>query len=138
MASVSSDLSVEDHLRIAREFLDFGARVASGAESADSVALGWAVTSAYYAALHAVSAHVLAAHDERAASHADRDRWLRDRRFPEFAEQDRREYFGLKAASEAARYFGRAYTVLDHTLWRQRAERMVTKWSDRARKAASS
>jgi hypothetical protein len=134
MASASSELSVDDHLRVAREFLDFGARVVAGSSPADPVTLAWAVTSAYYAALHAITAYMLAAHDERAATHADRDRWLRDRRFPEFAEQDRKEYFGLKAASEASRYYGRAYNVLDHTLWRQRAERIVAKWGDRARK----
>lgn len=133
MGNESSDLSVDDHLRIAVDLLNYGAWTLS--QRADPTAIGHAITDAYYAALHAVSAYVLARHDERARSHADRDRWLRDRRFPEFTDQDRREYFGLKSASEAARYHGRIFTILDHTLLRQRAERLVAKWGDRAKRA---
>lgn len=125
---------MEGHVLLAEELLSYGAWTL--AQRADPTAIGHAITDAYYASLHAISAYVLARHGERARSHADRDRWLRERRFPEFVEQDRREYFGLKTASEAARYHGRVFTFLDHTLLRQRAERLVTKWSDRARRPA--
>jgi hypothetical protein len=128
------ELTVGDHLRIAAEFLDFGARVSASGASPDAVTLGWAITSAYYAALHAISAYFLARHGERAGSHVERERLLRDPRFPEFSRQERAEFFNLKDASEDARYRGQPFTALHHTLYRQRAERLVAKWGDRARK----
>jgi hypothetical protein len=136
MATGSTDLSPADHLRLAREFLDFGARLAA-ADAPDETSLGWAVTAAYYASLHAVSGYFLARHGERPGSHVERERLLHDRRYPEFGKQDREDYFGLKNASERSRYLGVPTTVLHHTLYRQRAERLVAKWGDRAGKAAS-
>lgn len=53
----AAELTVGDHLRIAAEFLDFGARVSASGASPNAVTLGWAITSAYYAALHAISAY---------------------------------------------------------------------------------
>lgn len=136
MASASSEPSVADHLRVSADFLAFGARVLAGETAADSVTLGWAITSGYYAALHAVSAYFLARHGARATTHVERERLLRDPKHPEFSRQDREDYFGLKDASERARYLGQLVTPLHHALHRQRAERLVAKWSERARKAA--
>lgn len=136
MVPAPSDLSEEDHLRQAEGFLDFGAWLVSHRD--DAVSVGWAITNAYYASLHVISAYFLARHGLRAASHQERDRWLRDRAFPEFAQQDRVEFFKLKTASEDARYRGQVFTLLHHALYRKHAERLVAKWGDRARKARPS
>ena len=42
MAPAPSELSADDHLRIADEFLGFGARIVL--EHTDAVTVGWAVT----------------------------------------------------------------------------------------------
>jgi uncharacterized protein (UPF0332 family) len=126
------DPTVQEHLRIAQEFLAFAAWLRQSGRD-DAVTVGWAITNIYYAALHTASAYVLARHGVRAESHADRDRWFRPNGFPELSRLDRADYFELKRQSEAQRYRGEQFTWADFERLRDRGEHFVAKFATRAR-----
>lgn len=99
----------ENHLRQARDNLAFARRLLATFED-DPTAMQWAVTAAFYCALHALEAHLLR-HGERSRNHHERLVMLRQRRFgvpPEVYTA----YRQLKWRSEGARYH----------LWQFRAE----------------
>ena len=95
------------HLRQARENLEH-AEWLLAMRPGDHTALRWAVTAAFYAALHAMSGH-LAGRGVVVGSHEDREHELRSRRngvpFPVFD-----AYSQLKRRSVGARYLLQVFT----------------------------
>lgn len=128
---MSSDLSVEDHLRVADELFELAAWLI--AARPEGFANGWAVTHVFYAAVHALSACVLARHGVRAPAHQDRFHWFRE--YPELRKSEAWDYRLLKTASEESRYRGQRYTVAQYTEFRATAEKLCKHWRSMAGKA---
>jgi hypothetical protein len=130
---VSSDreLTVEDHLHLADELLALAAWGAA-ARPDDGLAVGWAVTQVFYAAVHGLSACVLARHGVRAPAHQDRGRWFNE--YPELRKGEAWDYRALKQASEGSRYRGVPYTAAQYAAHRTTAERLIAHWAAMARK----
>lgn len=109
-ASGSTDLDPRSHLDGADANLAFGQAIAA-AQPDDPVALGWAVTAVFYAAVHEARAYLRARHGRRIVAHEDmRGVWDA---FPEMR-AGKAPYTELKQQSESARYYlNRAFTADD-------------------------
>lgn len=132
MASESSELDARGHLDAATTLLDECAALGALRDPGAAVRPGWLITAAFYASLHAISGYVLARHGVQVVAHRDRAEWFRS--FPELA-QERFPFTSLKKQSEAFRYYAAAYTWDEAERSLAAAQRIVAKWSDRARKA---
>ncbi len=129
--SSDRELTIEDHLRLAEELFALAAWGAA-ARPDDGLAVGWAVTQVFYAAVHGLSACVLARHGVRAPAHQDRGRWFAE--YPEFRKSEAWDYRGLKRASEESRYQGVPYTAAQYAAHRTTAERLLAHWAAMARR----
>ena len=130
--SSEPELTVDDHLLLADELFALAAWGAA-ARPDDGLAVGWAVTQVFYAAVHGLSACVLARHGVRAPAHQDRGRWFTD--YPELRKSEAWDYRALKRASEGSRYLGVPYTAAQYAVHRATAERLVAHGATLARKA---
>ncbi len=96
------------HLQQARANRDFAHQlVAQDARLSSPVAVQWAVTVAFYAALHSIEAH-FATLEVHSQSHWDRTQNLRDYPVPD---QVHAAYMMLKEYSEQGRYRLRTFSA---------------------------
>jgi len=89
------------------------------------VAIRWAVTALFYAALHALSAYMLHRYDVVALEHKHRWPWLRT-----YSELKRfaYDYRELYERSHAARYSPATFTGSDYDKLRARGRHMIERW----------
>lgn len=98
----STDLAkAQRHAAGAVRNLDFARSLRTG-QATDPTTVGWAITALFYAAVHAVRAHLVHRHGEVVTSHEDL-RHLKDK----YTELNRTlsKYSYLKQQSESARYY---------------------------------
>lgn len=117
--SGSTELSSNAHLAGADSNVRFGELLVASRPD-DVVAIGWAVTALFYAALHETRAYLMAAHGRRVVAHDDmRSVWGEH---PEMRSV-RSPYTELKQQSESARYYlNRAFRPDDFVYLKARYE----------------
>ena len=115
--SGSTELSARAHLQGADANLAFGSGLV-GASPEDPVAIGWAITALFYAAVHEARAYLVARHGRRIVAHDDmRAVWDSH---PEMR-AGRTPYTELKQQSESARYYlNRAFVASDFSFLAER------------------
>lgn len=132
MASGPSDppaTSAAEHFAAAEKFLRHAERLVA-LRADDALMPGWVIVAAFYASLHAITGHVVAAHNQRAQEHHDRSQWFR--RFPELG-PDRFVFQKLKNFSEAFRYYCEPYEWDTAEATLKDAKGLVSKWARRRR-----
>jgi len=131
MASASPDPDPSALLDGARALLDDCVVLAAARGVGPGARPGWAITAAFYAALHAISAYVLVRHNERVNPHQDRSHWFK--KYPELA-GNQLAFTSLKKQSEAFRYDFAPYTWDDADRSVAAPRQIVAKWAPQTRR----
>jgi hypothetical protein len=122
----SPRLTAESHLAGARSNLDFGDYLLVG-QSPEPTAVGWAITSLFYCAVHALRGYLLARHGVVVSSHEDIRTY--ELKYPEIKRAGA-PYKHLKQQSESARsYLNPRFTWDDYSELRKDAVRVLDHWT---------
>ncbi|MBI4702052.1 MAG: hypothetical protein HY744_13015 [Deltaproteobacteria bacterium] len=99
----------------------------------DPTTVGWAITAAFYAAVHAVRAYLLARHGVRVGAHTDMPGL--QAQHPEL-NNTARDYNMLKQESQSARYYlNQRFTWADFDKLRAKAARVQATWRPKTEQA---
>jgi HEPN domain-containing protein len=121
--------TVQKHLQGADDQLAHADWLHSSSGRSDSTTVGWAITSLFYAAVHAVRAYLVSEKGEKVTAHAEMRGFYE--KYPEL-KKTKSAYDLLKQESEGARYYLTKFTWEDFAKLRPDARKVIAVWGPKA------